>query len=53
MIVRDRGRRIAAFAARKRVKALSGIERSVWLALDLLAAVHTLTDLRALKNCAR
>jgi hypothetical protein len=42
VIVRDRGRRIAAFAARKRVKALSGIERSVWLALDLLAAVHTL-----------
>ena len=50
MIVSYRGRRIAAFAARKRVKALSGIERSVWLALDRLAAVHTLEDLRALQS---
>ena len=50
MIVSYRGRRIAAFAARKRVKALSGVERPVWLALDRLAAVHTLEDLRALQS---
>lgn len=50
MIVSYRGRRIAAFAARKRVKALSGVERPVRLALDRLAAVHTLEDLRALQS---
>ena len=50
MIVSYRGRSIAAFVARKRVKALSGVERSVWLVLDRLAAVHTLTDLRALQS---
>ena len=50
MIVSYRGRRIAAFVARKRVKAWSGGERSVWLALDRLAAVHTLEDLRALQS---
>jgi addiction module HigA family antidote len=41
---------MAAFAARKRVKALSGVERPVRLALDRLAAVHTLEDLRALQS---
>jgi addiction module HigA family antidote len=50
VIVSYRGRRIVAFAARKRVKALSGVERPAWLALDRLAAVHTLEDLRALKS---
>jgi addiction module HigA family antidote len=50
VIVSYRGRSIAAFVARKRVKALSGVERSVWLVLDRLAAVHTLTDLRALQS---
>ena len=50
MIVSYRGRRTAAFAARKRVKALSGVERPVRLALDRLAAVHTLEDLRALQS---
>jgi addiction module HigA family antidote len=41
---------MAAFAARKRVKALSGVERPVRLALDRLAAVQTLEDLRALQS---
>lgn len=41
---------MAVFAARKRVKALSGVERPVRLALDRLAAVHTLEDLRALQS---
>ena len=41
---------MAVFAARKRVKALSGVERPVRLALDRLAAVHTLEDLRALRS---
>lgn len=50
MIVSYWGRRIAAFAARKRLKALSGGARAVWLALDRLAAVHTLEDLRALQS---
>ena len=49
MIVTFRGRRLAALAARKRVKALSGVERPVCVALDRLAAVHTLEDLRALQ----
>jgi addiction module HigA family antidote len=50
VIVSYRGRRIAPFAARKRVKALSGIERAVRLALDRLAAVHTLEDLKTLQS---
>jgi addiction module HigA family antidote len=50
VIVSYRGRRIAAFAARKRVRALSGVERPVRLALDRLAAVPTLADLRALRS---
>jgi addiction module HigA family antidote len=50
VIVSYRGQRVAAFAARKRVKALSGVERPVRLALDRLAAVHTLEDLRALQS---
>ena len=50
MIVSYRGRRTAAIAARKRVKGLSGVERHAWLALDRLAAVHALEDLRALKG---
>jgi addiction module HigA family antidote len=50
VIVSYRGRRIAAFAARKRVKALSGVEGLVRLALDRLAAVQTLEDLRALQS---
>jgi addiction module HigA family antidote len=50
VIVSYRGRRIAAFAARKRVKALSGVERPVQLALDRLAAAPTLEDLRTLPS---
>jgi addiction module HigA family antidote len=50
VIVSYRGRRIAAFVARKRVKALSGVARPVCLALDRLAAVHTLQDLRVLQS---
>jgi len=50
VIVSYRGGRTAAFAARKRVNALLGVERSAWLALERLAAVHTLEDLRALKG---
>jgi addiction module HigA family antidote len=50
VIVSYRGRRIAAFEARKRLKTLSGVERIAWLTLDRLAAVHTLEDLRALQS---
>ena len=50
MIVSFRGKRLAALAARRRVKALSGVERNACLALDRLAAVHTLEDLRALQT---
>lgn len=50
MIVSFRGERLAALAARRRVKALSGVERPACLALDRLAAVHTLEDLRALQT---
>ena len=50
MIVSYRGRRTAAFAARKRLKGLSGVERIAWLALDRLAAVHTLEDLKSLQS---
>ncbi|HET9832701.1 MAG TPA: HigA family addiction module antitoxin [Vicinamibacterales bacterium] len=50
MIVSYRGKRTAAFAARKRVKALAGVERPARLALDRLAAAHALEDLRALQS---
>jgi addiction module HigA family antidote len=50
VIVSFRGKRLAALAARRRVKALSGIERPACLALDRLAAVHTLEDLKALQT---
>ena len=49
MIVSFRDKRLAALAARRRVKALSDIERPSCLALDRLAAAHTLEDLRALQ----
>jgi addiction module HigA family antidote len=51
VIVSYRNRRTAAFAAGKRIKVLSGVEHPAWLALDRLAAVHTLDDLRALQSC--
>jgi antitoxin HigA-1 len=50
VIVSYRGRRTAAFAARKRMRAWPGGARPVWLALDRLAAVHTLEDLRTLQS---
>jgi antitoxin HigA-1 len=50
VIVSYQGRRIAALAARKHVRALSGVERPLRLTLDRLAAVHTLEDLRALQG---
>jgi len=50
VIVSYRGKRTAACAARKRLKALSGAERAAWLKLDRLAAVHTLHDLTALQS---
>lgn len=43
-----RDRRTADLAARKRVKALSGVERAAWLKLDRIEAVQTLMDLAAL-----
>ena len=48
MIVSYRDRRTAAFAAGKRVKALSGIEGPARLKLDRLEAAHELGDLAAL-----
>ena len=48
MIVSDRDKRTADFAAGKRVKAFSGIERSAWLKLDRLEAAQALQDLTAL-----
>ena len=48
MIISYRDRRTADFAAGKRVKALSGIERPARLKLDRLEAAHTLGDLAAL-----
>jgi proteic killer suppression protein len=48
MIVSFRDRRIADFAAGKRVKAFSGIERAARLKLDRLEAALTLGDLAAL-----
>jgi addiction module HigA family antidote len=48
MIVGYRGKRTADFAAGKRVKAFSGIERPARLKLDRLEAAHVLQDLAAL-----
>jgi len=48
MIVGYRDKRMADFAAGKRVKAFSGIERPAWLKLDRLEAAHVLRDLAAL-----
>ena len=48
MIVSYRDGRTADFAAGKRVKALSGIERPTRLKLDRVEAAHTLKDLAAL-----
>ena len=48
MIVSYRDKRTADFAARKRVKAFSGIERSARLKLDRLEAALSLKDLAAL-----
>jgi antitoxin HigA-1 len=50
VIVSYRDRRTAACAARKRVKALSAVERTAWLKLDRLGGVHTLHDLTALQS---
>jgi len=50
VIVSFRGKHLAALAARRRVKELSGVERPAYMALDRLAAVHTLEDLRALQT---
>ena len=48
MILRYRDKRTRDFAAGKRVKAFSGIERSVQLKLDRLEAAASLKDLAAL-----
>ena len=48
MIISYRDGRSADFAAGKRVKALSGIERPARLKLDRVEAAHTLKDLEAL-----
>ena len=48
MIVSYRDKRTREFAAGKRVKALSGIERSARLKLDRLEAVTVLKDLAVL-----
>ena len=48
MIVGYRNKRTADFAAGKRVKAFSGIERPARLKLDRLEAAHVLRDLAAL-----
>jgi proteic killer suppression protein len=48
MIVAYRDKRTADFAAGKRVKAFSGIERTARLKLDRLEAAHILHDLVAL-----
>lgn len=50
MIVSYRDRRTAGFAAGKRVKALSGIERPARLKLDRVEAAHTVKDLAALSG---
>jgi proteic killer suppression protein len=48
VIISYRDGRTADFAAGKRVKALSGIERPARLKLDRVEAAHTLKDLAAL-----
>jgi toxin HigB-1 len=48
VIVGYRDRRTSDFAAGKRVKALSGIERPARLKLDRVEAAHTVKDLAAL-----
>ena len=48
MIVSHRDKRTADFAAGKRVKAFSGIERPARLKLDRLEAAYVLEDLAAL-----
>jgi len=48
MIVGYRDKRTRDFAAGKRVKAFSGIERAARLKLDRLEAATGITDLRAL-----
>ena len=48
MIISYRDGRTADFAAGKRVKALSGVERPARLKLDRVEAAHTLKDLAAL-----
>ena len=48
MIGSYRDKRTADFAAGKRVKTLSGIERPARLKLDRVEAAHTLKDLAAL-----
>ena len=50
VIVSYRDNRTADFAAGKRVKALSGIERPARLKLDRVDAAHTLPDLAALPS---
>ena len=48
MIISYRDGRTADFAAGKRVKALSGVDRPARLKLDRIEAAHTLKDLAAL-----
>ena len=48
MIVSYRGKRTSSFAAGRRVKAFSAIDRAAQLKLDRLEAVVSLTDLAAL-----
>ena len=48
MIVSYRDKRTADFAAGKRVKAFSGVERAARLKLDRLEAAHVLKDIAAL-----
>ena len=48
MIVSYRDKRTADFAAGKRVKAFSGVERAARLKLDRVEAAHVLQDLVAL-----
>jgi proteic killer suppression protein len=48
MIVSYRDKRTADFAAGKRVKPFSGIERAARLKLDRLEAAHAMRDLAAL-----
>jgi proteic killer suppression protein len=50
VIISFRGRRTADCAARKRVKALSGVERLAWLTLDQLGAADSLGDVTALQS---